>query len=261
MEKTKFLGDGVVTGQGTINGRIVFVFAQDFTVFGGALSEMLAQKICKVMDKAMTVGAPIIGLNDSGGARIQEGVNSLAGYAEIFERNILASGVIPQICAIMGPCAGGAVYSPALMDFVYMVKGTSQMFLTGPKIVESVTGEQISAEDLGGAMTHNSISGVSQFAAEDDEDCIRQIRYLLSFLPGNNMEDAPVVDTGDDPARTDPALDHIIPDEANMAYDMYDIIKSLVDNGEYYEVLKHWAKNAITAFARMDGQTLSLIHI
>lgn len=259
QEKKDIPADGVVTGYGTVDGRLVFAFAQDFTVSGGSLGEAHAEKIVELQKMAMKVGAPIIGMNDSGGARIQEGVAALSGFGDMFMQNTLASGVIPQICAIMGPCAGGAVYSPALMDFVYMVKGTSQMFLTGPKVVESVTGEQISAEDLGGAMTHNSISGVSQFAAEDDEDCIRQIRYLLSFLPGNNMEDAPVVDTGDDPARTDPALDHIIPDEANMAYDMYDIIKSLVDNGEYYEVLKHWAKNAITAFARMDGQTVGVV--
>ena len=259
-QETKDLpADGVITGYGTVNGRLVFAFAQDFTVSGGSLGEAHASKIVEVQKMAIKVGAPIVGMNDSGGARIQEGVSALAGFGDMFMQNTLASGVIPQICAIMGPCAGGAVYSPALMDFVYMVKNTGQMFLTGPKVVESVTGEQITAEELGGAMAHNSISGVSQFAAENDEDCIAQIRYLLSFLPSNNMEDSPIVDTDDEPTRIDPALDSIIPDEANTSYNMYQIIESLVDKGEYYEVLKHWAKNAITAFARMDGQTVGIV--
>lgn len=259
-QETKDLpADGVITGYGTVNGRLVFAFAQDFTVSGGSLGEAHASKIVEVQKMAIKVGAPIVGMNDSGGARIQEGVSALAGFGDMFMQNTLASGVIPQICAIMGPCAGGAVYSPALMDFVYMVKDTGQMFLTGPKVVESVTGEQITAEELGGAMAHNSISGVSQFAAENDEDCIAQIRYLLSFLPSNNMEDSPIMDTDDEPTRIDPALDSIIPDEANTSYNMYQIIESLVDKGEYYEVLKHWAKNAITAFARMDGQTVGIV--
>ena len=259
-QETKDLpADGVITGYGTVNGRLVFAFAQDFTVSGGSLGEAHASKIVEVQKMAIKVGAPIVGMNDSGGARIQEGVSALAGFGDMFMQNTLASGVIPQICAIMGPCAGGAVYSPALMDFGYMVKDTGQMFLTGPKVVESVTGEQITAEELGGAMAHNSISGVSQFAAENDEDCIAQIRYLLSFLPSNNMEDSPIMDTDDEPTRIDPALDSIIPDEANTSYNMYQIIESLVDKGEYYEVLKHWAKNAITAFARMDGQTVGIV--
>ena len=259
-QETKDLpADGVITGYGTVNGHLVFAFAQDFTVSGGSLGEAHASKIVEVQKMAIKVGAPIVGMNDSGGARIQEGVSALAGFGDMFMQNTLASGVIPQICAIMGPCAGGAVYSPALMDFVYMVKDTGQMFLTGPKVVESVTGEQITAEELGGAMAHNSISGVSQFAAENDEDCIAQIRYLLSFLPSNNMEDSPIMDTDDEPTRIDPALDSIIPDEANTSYNMYQIIESLVDKGEYYEVLKHWAKNAITAFARMDGQTVGIV--
>lgn len=259
-QETKDLpADGVITGYGTVNGRLVFAFAQDFTVSGGSLGEAHASKIVEVQKMAIKVGAPIVGMNDSGGARIQEGVSALAGFGDMFMQNTLASGVIPQICAIMGPCAGGAVYSPALMDFVYMVKDTGQMFLTGPKVVESVTGEQITAEELGGAMAHNSISGVSQFAAENDEDCIAQIRYLLSFLPSNNMEDSPIMDTDDEPTRIDPALDSIIPDEANTSYNMYQIIESLVDKGEYYEVLKHWAKNAIIAFARMDGQTVGIV--
>ena len=259
MDKSHTFGDGVVTGYGTIGGRLVYVFAQDFTVTAGSLSLSMSDKICKVMDMAMRNGAPCIGLNDSGGARIQEGINALAGYANIFQRNVMASGVIPQISAIFGPCAGGAVYSPALTDFIYMVKGTSQMFLTGPAVVESVTGEKITAEALGGAMTHNRTSGVAQFAAENDEDCIKQIRYLLSFLPSNNMEDAPIVETGDDPTRTDASLDTIMPENSNAPYDMYDVIKSIVDNGEYYDVAKEWAKNIITCFCRMDGQTVGII--
>lgn len=259
QEKKDLPGEGVVTGYGTVDGRLVFAFAQDFTVEGGSLGEMHAAKIVHVNELALKVGAPCVGLNDSGGARIQEAVDALSGYGKIFWCNTIASGVIPQISAIMGPSAGGAVYSPALTDFIYMVKGTSQMFLTGPAVVESVTGEKITAEALGGAMTHNRTSGVAQFAAENDEDCIKQIRYLLSFLPSNNMEDAPIVETGDDPTRTDASLDTIMPENSNAPYDMYDVIKSIVDNGEYYDVAKEWAKNIITCFCRMDGQTVGII--
>ena len=259
QEKKDLPGEGVVTGYGTVDGRLVFAFAQDFTVEGGSLGEMHAAKIVHVNELALKVGAPCVGLNDSGGARIQEAVDALSGYGKIFWCNTIASGVIPQISAIMGPSAGGAVYSPALTDFIYMVKGTSQMFLTGPAVVESVTGEKITAEALGGAMTHNRTSGVAQFAAENDEDCIKQIRYLLSFLPSNNMEDAPIVETGDDPTRTDESLDTLMPENSNAPYDMYDVIKSIVDNGEYYDVAKEWAKNIITCFCRMDGQTVGII--
>ena len=259
QEKKDLPGEGVVTGYGTVDGRLVFAFAQDFTVEGGSLGEMHAAKIVHVQELALKVGAPCVGLNDSGGARIQEAVDALSGYGKIFWNNTISSGVIPQISAIMGPSAGGAVYSPALTDFIYMVKGTSQMFLTGPAVVKSVTGEVITAEALGGAMTHNTVSGVAQFAAENDEDCIKQIRYLLSFLPSNNMEDAPVVETTDDPTRTDEALNTLMPNNPNAPYDMYKIIKSVVDNGEYYDVAKNWAKNIITCFARMDGQTVGII--
>ena len=259
MEKQKFSGDGVVTGYGMIGKRLVYVFAQDFTVFGGALSETHAKKICKVMDMAMQMGAPIIGLNDSGGARIQEGVRSLAGYAEIFLRNSMASGVIPQISAIMGPCAGGAVYSPALMDFVFMVKNTSNMFLTGPAVIKSVTAEEVTAEELGGAMTHNSISGVAHFACESEDDCFEKIKALLDFLPSNNMEEAPVVDSNDDPNREDESLNSIIPDDNNVPYDMLDIIRSCVDDGNVFQVLENYALNIITCFARFDGQTVGII--
>ena len=259
MEKTTFLGDGVVTGYGTIYGRLVYVFAQDFTVSGGSLSEMQAQKICKVMDQAMKMGAPIVGINDSGGARIQEAVDALAGYGKIFFENTNASGVIPQISVIMGPCAGGAVYSPALTDFIYMVKNTSQMFITGPAVIKSVTGEEVTAEDLGGAMAHNSVSGVAHFAAEDEDDCIVQIRYLLGFLPSNNMEDAPLVDTGDDPTREEESLNTLLPDNSNMPYDMKDVIAATVDNGAFYEVQAFYATNIITCFARFDGQTVGII--
>jgi len=259
MEKTKFLGDGVVTGQGTIDGRIVFVFAQDFTVFGGALSETLAQKICKVMDKAMTVGAPIIGLNDSGGARIQEGVNSLAGYAEIFERNILASGVIPQISAIFGPCAGGAVYSPALTDFIMMTDQSSYMFVTGPKVVKTVTGEDISTEDLGGARVHASKSGVSHFLLQDEAEGIMIIRKLLSYLPSNNMEDAPVINCEDPFDRMEDRLNEIIPDNPNKPYNMLEVIENIVDDGEFLEVHRNYAKNILVGFCRMGGMPVGVI--
>ncbi|MGL5683689.1 MAG: acyl-CoA carboxylase subunit beta [Marinifilaceae bacterium] len=259
MEKTKFLGDGVVTGQGTIDGRVVFVFAQDFTVFGGALSETLAMKICKVMDKAMIVGAPVIGLNDSGGARIQEGVTSLAGYAEIFERNILASGVIPQISAIFGPCAGGAVYSPALTDFILMTDQTSYMFVTGPKVVKTVTNEDISTEDLGGARVHSSKSGVAHFIAEDEQEGIMVIRKLLSYLPSNNLEDAPVISCNDPIDRLDDRLNSIIPDNPNHPYNMLEVIEAIVDYGEFLEVHKNYAKNIIVGFCRMGGMPVGVI--
>jgi acetyl-CoA carboxylase carboxyltransferase component len=259
MEKAKFLGDGVVTGQGTIDGRLVFVFAQDFTVFGGALSETLAQKICKVMDKAMTVGAPVIGLNDSGGARIQEGVTSLAGYAEIFQRNIMASGVIPQISAIFGPCAGGAVYSPALTDFILMTEETSYMFVTGPKVVKTVTGEDISTEDLGGAGVHSSKSGVAHFRVENEEEGIMIIRKLLSYLPSNNLEDAPMLDCTDPIDRLENDLNAIIPDNPNQPYDMLAVIESVVDNREFLEVHRHFAKNIIVGFCRMGGMPVGVI--
>lgn len=252
-------GEGVTTGYGTVDGRLVYVFAQDFTVEGGSLGEMHANKIVKCQEMALKMGAPIIGLNDSGGARIQEGIDALGGFGKIFFQNTSASGVIPQITAIMGPSAGGAVYSPALMDFIYMVKDTSEMFITGPAVVKSVTGEEVTKAQLGGAMTHNEKSGVAHFAAEDDADCLQQIRYLLSFLPSNNMEGAPVVETGDDPMRIDEALNHLLPDNSNAAYDMYDVIKGIVDNGEFYESQKYYATNIITCFARMDGQTVGII--
>ncbi|MDF2564259.1 MAG: methylmalonyl-CoA carboxyltransferase [Massilibacillus sp.] len=259
MEKKSLPGEGVVTGYGSVNGRLVYAFAQDFTVEGGSLGEMHAAKICKVLDLALKMGAPVIGINDSGGARIQEAIDALSGYGEIFFKNTLASGVIPQISVIMGPCAGGAVYSPALTDFIYMVKNTSQMFITGPAVIKSVTAEEVTAEQLGGAMTHNSTSGVAHFAAENEEDCIAQIRYLLGFLPSNNLEEAPVVETGDDPNRMDEALNSLIPDNPNMPYNMKDIITSLVDNGEFYEVHEHFAQNMITCFARFDGKTVGII--
>jgi len=259
IDKTKFLGDGVVTGSGTIDGRLVYVFAQDFTVFGGALSEMLASKICKVMELAMKMGAPVIGLNDSGGARIQEGINALSGYGDIFQNNILASGVIPQISAIFGPCAGGAVYSPALTDFNIMSKGTSYMFLTGPKVVKTVTGEDVTQEQLGGASVHASKSGVAHFAVDNEEEGIRLIRHLLSFIPQNNMEDAPCVEPTDLVDRVDDVLNTIIPDQPNKGYNMYDVIGTIVDNGEFLEVHRDWAKNIIIGFARFNGQSVGIV--
>ena len=259
MEKTKFLGDGVVTGYGTIEGRLVYIFAQDFTVFGGSLSETLAQKICKVMDMAMKMGAPVIGINDSGGARIQEGVNALAGYAEIFQRNILASGVIPQISGIFGPCAGGAVYSPALTDFTIMTQGTSYMFLTGPKVVKTVTGEDVTQEQLGGASVHASKSGVAQFAVKTEEDGFTLIRKLLSFLPQNNMEEAPLKMSDDPIDRLEDKLNDIIPDSPTRAYDMYDVIGAVVDNGEFLDVHGDYAKNIICGFARFNGQSVGIV--
>lgn len=259
MEKSKFLGDGVVTGYGTIDGRLVYIFAQDFTVFGGSLSETLALKICKVMDMAMKMGAPVIGINDSGGARIQEGINALAGYAEIFQRNILASGVIPQISGIFGPCAGGAVYSPALTDFSIMTQGTSYMFLTGPKVVKTVTGEDVTQEQLGGASVHASKSGVAQFSVQTEEDGFTLIRKLLGYLPQNNLEEAPLMKSDDPIDRLEDGLNEIIPDSPNRPYDMYEVIGAIVDKGEFLEVHADYAKNIIVGFARFNGQSVGIV--
>ncbi|HBG41571.1 acyl-CoA carboxylase subunit beta [Limibacterium fermenti] len=259
MEKKKYLGDGVVTGYGTIDGRLVYIFAQDFTVSGGSLSEMQSKKICKVMDQAMKMGAPVIGINDSGGARIQEGINALAGYAEIFQRNILASGVIPQISGIFGPCAGGAVYSPALTDFNIMTQGTSYMFLTGPKVVKTVLGEDVTQENLGGASVHTTKSGVAHFSVETEEDGFQLIRSLLSYIPQNNMEEAPRVENDDPIDRADDLLNEIIPDNGNRPYNMYEVIGSVVDNGEFLEVHADYAKNIIVGFARFDGQSVGIV--
>jgi propionyl-CoA carboxylase beta subunit len=252
-------GDGFITGHGTIHGRQIFVFAQDFTVFGGSLSEANAQKIVKLMDLALKTGAPIIGLNDSGGARIQEGVASLAGYADIFLRNTLASGVVPQISAIMGPCAGGAVYSPALTDFVFMVDKTSHMFVTGPDVIKTVTHEDVSKEDLGGATTHNATSGVAQFLAVDDEDCLQRLRELLTFLPQNNMDGVPRMATADPEQRSDAQLDNLIPPESNKPYEIKDIIGRVVDDGNFFEVAEHFARNIVIGFGRMAGETVGIV--
>jgi len=252
-------GEGVVTGYGTINGRLAFVYAQDFTVLGGSLGEMHAAKICKVMDMAVKMGAPIIGMNDSGGARIQEAINALSGYGKIFYANTMASGVIPQISVIMGPCAGGAVYSPALTDFVFMVDKTSKMFITGPQVIKAVTGEEVSAEELGGAMTHNAASGVAHFAATDEGECIRQIRQLMGYLPSNNLEEAPKVPVLDDVMRMDEGLNQVIPDNPNAAYDMNTVIRHIVDEGEFFEVQPYYARNIITGYARLGGQTVGII--
>ena len=259
MEKTQILGDGVVTGYGTVNGRIVYVFAQDFTVLGGSLSGTLAEKICKVMDLAMKNGAPVVGLNDSGGARIQEGIESLAGYSEIFLRNVMASGVVPQISAILGPCAGGAVYSPALTDFVVMEQQNSYMFLTGPKVVKSVTHEDVTVEELGGADMHSSRSGVSDFAVSSTEEAIGSIKKLLSFLPQNNYESAPVLPCSDPANRNASVLDKIIPDNPNAAYDMKDVILATVDGGDFFEVKEHFAPNIIVGFARYNGISVGIV--
>lgn len=259
MDKNRPSGDGVVTGFGTIDGRKVFVYAQDFTVFGGSLGEVMAQKICKVMDLATSTGAPIIGLNDSGGARIQEGAGSLAGYGTIFDRNVRASGVVPQISVIMGPCAGGAVYSPAITDFIYMVKETAHMFITGPSVIKTVTGEDVTAEELGGAMTHASRSGVASVITQDEEDCLAQVRYLLSFLPSNNMEDAPRFAATDDPDRRDEGLSRIVPANASQPYDIKDVIKRIADNGEFYEIFPFWAMSIVIGFARLDGRSIGVI--
>ncbi|MBV8073060.1 MAG: acyl-CoA carboxylase subunit beta [Acidobacteriaceae bacterium] len=252
-------GDGFVTGHGLIHGRQVFVFAQDFTVFGGSLSEANAQKIVKLMDLAIKTGAPIIGLNDSGGARIQEGVVSLAGYADIFLRNTLASGVVPQISAIMGPCAGGAVYSPALTDFVFMVDRTSHMFVTGPDVIKTVTHEDVTKEELGGAMTHNATSGVAQFVAADDADCLRTIRELLTFLPQNNLNGVPPVATTDPDTRADTGLDTLIPPESNKPYDIKDVICRIVDDANFFEIAEHFARNIVIGFGRMAGETVGIV--
>ena len=259
MEKEHPDGDGVVTGCGTIDGRLVYVFAQDFTVNGGSLSKTMSEKITKIQDMAIRNGAPCIGLNDSGGARIQEGIDSLAGFAEIFERNILSSGVVPQISGIFGPCAGGAVYSPALTDFTLMVKNTSYMFLTGPAVVKSVTGEEVSQEELGGASVHASKSGVAHFAAENEEEGIATIKRLLSFIPQNNMETAPEKPTADPVNRVDDTLNSIVPDNPNKAYDMYAVISSIVDDGDFFEIHKEFAKNIIVGFAHMNGKSVGIV--
>ena len=259
MDQQVVDGDGFVTGYGHIHGRLVYVFAQDFTVLGGSLSEANALKICKIMDLALKTGAPVIGLNDSGGARIQEGVASLAGYADIFLRNTLASGVIPQISAIMGPCAGGAVYSPALTDFIFMVEDTSHMFVTGPEVIKTVTHEDVTKEKLGGAETHNSISGVAHFLAHDDAECLRMIRELVSYIPSNNRDDAPARPSSDPIDRADPALDTLVPTDPQVPYDIKDIIHRVVDDGEFFEVHEHWAKNIVIGFARMDGKSVGIV--
>ncbi|WP_068473915.1 acyl-CoA carboxylase subunit beta [Saccharicrinis aurantiacus] len=259
MEKKKFMGDGVVTGHGTIDGRIVYVFSKDFTVLGGSLSETMAGKICKVMDMAMQAGAPMIGINDSGGARIQEGVTALAGYAEIFQRNIEASGVIPQISAIFGPCAGGDVYSPALTDFIMMTEDNSYMFVTGPKVVKTVTGEDITVADLGGAHVHASKSGVSHFELENEEEGILLIRKLLSYMPQNNLEEPPMLEVSDPIDRMDDALNEIIPDNPNMPYDMKEVIHTLADDSEFLEVHRNYAKNILVGFVRMGGQSVGVV--
>jgi propionyl-CoA carboxylase beta chain len=259
MDQQVVDGDGFVTGSGYIHGRLAYVFAQDFTVLGGSLSEANALKICKIMDLALKTGAPVIGLNDSGGARIQEGVASLAGYADIFLRNTLASGVIPQISAIMGPCAGGAVYSPALTDFIFMVEHTSHMFITGPEVIKTVTHEDVTKEKLGGAETHNSISGVAHFLAHDDAECLRMIRELVSYIPSNNVDSAPVRPSSDPIDRADVALDTLVPDEPQTPYDIKDIIHRVVDSGEFFEVHEHWAKNIVIGLARMDGRSVGIV--
>ena len=259
MDKKRPPGDGVVTGFGTIDGRKVFVASQDFSVFGGSMGEVHAQKVCKVMDLALQTGAPFIQINDSGGARIQEGAASLAGYGYIFERNVRASGVIPQISVIMGPCAGGAVYSPAITDFTFMVKETSHMFITGPDVIKTVTGEDVTMEELGGAMTHAGKSGVASFVGEDDEDTLMRVRYLLSFLPSNNLEDPPAYASTDDPERMDDGLTHLIPDRATEPYDMHEVIRRCVDDGEFLEVFPFWAMNIVVGLARLDGRTIGVI--
>ncbi|WP_368409404.1 acyl-CoA carboxylase subunit beta [Halorussus gelatinilyticus] len=259
MEEKQVKGDGVVTGYGEVNGRKTFVFAHDFTVFGGSLGEVFAEKVCKVMDKAMEVGAPVIGLNDSAGARIQEGVTSLAGYAEIFRRNTEASGVIPQISAIMGPCAGGAVYSPAITDFIFMVEDTSHMFITGPDVIETVTGEEVTFEELGGAKTHESTSGVAHFSEKSEEEALDDIRRLLSYVPQNNVEDPPRVEPWDDPERRDEELTDIVPDQPKKPYDMTRVIDGVVDEDSFFEVQEGYAKNIVVGFARLDGRSVGIV--
>jgi propionyl-CoA carboxylase beta chain len=259
LDQKRYLSDSVITGWGTIEGRLVYVFSQDFTVFGGSLGEAHAEKICKVMDMALKNGAPLIGLNDSGGARIQEGVVSLGGYADIFLRNTLASGVIPQISAILGPCAGGAVYSPALTDLIFMVRGSSYMFVTGPDVVKTVTHEDVDFENLGGAEVHASTSGVCHYVAESDPDCLYLLRVLLSYLPQNNMEDPPTAPTTDDRLRTEDALDHIIPDDPSKPYEMRDVIRLIVDNGVFFEIHEHYAPNIVVGFARLGGHSVGIV--
>jgi len=259
MQEQQYLGDGVVAGYGRIDGRLVYVFAQDFTVFGGSLSETNAQKICKIMDLAMKMGAPVIGLNDSGGARIQEGVMSLAGYADIFLRNTVASGVIPQLSAIMGPCAGGAVYSPAITDFIAMVEKTSYMFVTGPDVIKTVTHEEVTKEELGGAMTHNSTSGVAHFISRNDEECLLLLRELFSFIPSNNVDDPPRRDTSDPWDRAEESLSSMVPAESNVPYDIKDIIHVVADDNYFFEIQEHYAKNLVIGFARMDGKPVGIV--
>ncbi|MFM8943943.1 MAG: acyl-CoA carboxylase subunit beta [Actinomycetota bacterium] len=259
MDRDHPAGDGVVTGYGTVDGRRVFVASQDFTVMGGSLGEVHAQKICKVLDLAMATGSPFIQINDSGGARIQEGAASLAGYGYIFDRNVRASGVIPQISLIMGPCAGGAVYSPAVTDFTFMVRESSHMFITGPEVIRAVTGEEVTFEELGGAMTHASRSGVASFVAQDEEECLAMARHLLSFLPSNNLEDPPAFASVDDPERRDEGLTNLIPDSAKEPYDMHDVIRRVVDDGEFFEVFPFWAMNIVTGFGRLDGRSVGVV--
>src|SRR5216110_2327084 len=259
MQKRRPWGDAVVTGWGTIDGRPVAVFSQDFTVFGGSLGEVMGEKMCKVMDLAARIGCPVIGINDSGGARIQEGVVSLGAYGDVFVRNVQCSGVIPQISLIMGPCAGGAVYSPAITDFIFMVKETSHMFITGPDVIKTVTGEEVDFESLGGAMSHSSKSGVAHFASDDEDACLEDTRYLLSFLPQNNLETPPRVLPSDDPLRMDEELDHVVPDNPNKPYDMRNVVRLIVDDGEFFEVHEHHAKNIICGFARLDGYAIGVV--
>jgi len=259
IERHRPLSDAVVTGWGTIDGRKVFVFSQDFAVFGGSLGEVMSEKVCKIMDLAASTGAPVIGLNDSGGARIQEGVVSLASYGYIFDRNVRSSGVIPQISVIMGPCAGGAVYSPAMTDFIFMVKDTSHMFITGPDVIKTVTGEEVTFEELGGAMAHASKSGIAHFVAEDEQHCLKMVRFLMSFLPQNNMEDPPYFPTTDPPDRQSQELVDLMPDEPNRAYDMHDVIKYIFDDGEFFEVFPHYAENIITGFTRLNGHAVGIV--
>src|SRR4051794_13363998 len=259
MSAKKILGDGVITGYGSVEGRQIFVFAQDFTVFGGSLSGAYAEKICKIMDLAVSTGCPVVGLNDSGGARIQEGVVSLAGYAEIFYRNVASSGVVPQLSAILGPCAGGAVYSPAMTDFIVMAKGSSYMFITGPDVIKTVTHEEVTKDDLGGAQAHNARSGVAHFAAEDEPGAIRALRELLSYLPSNNLDAPPVVATPDPPDRRDEALKTIVPESPNKPYDIKEVVRAEVDDRHFLEVAEHYARNIVTGFARLGGQSVGIV--
>src|SRR4051794_2669017 len=259
MLKNRPTGDAVVTGHGTIDGRQVCVFSQDFTVFGGSLGEVMAEKMCKIMDLAARIGCPVIGINDSGGARIQEGVVSLGAYGDVFVRNVMCSGVIPQISLIMGPCAGGAVYSPAMTDFIFMVRETSHMFITGPDVIKTVTGEETSFEDLGGAMSHNTKSGVAHFASSSEEECLEDVRYLVSFLPENNLEPPPRVEPTDDPARMDEELDGLVPANPNKPYDMREVIRRIVDDGEFLEVHEHYARNMVVGFSRLNGRPVGVV--